>query len=154
MRNKSQEFVTELFLPYFEFKCSQVRDDAGDGLRSRMVTSFASIAMSNLSVLPHRVRDLSSPRRHLISLMQRINFGRIEYLLIQGGNPVLTPPPTVVRELKFSGENGPRQETGRTDFELKEQHRELFRILDEVGDGTITVLTIKHGLPFHAELPA
>jgi hypothetical protein len=119
-----------------------------------MDKSLSSNAMSNKSVLPRRLRDLSNPRRNLIMLMQRINFGRIESLLIRCGNPVLDPSPTVVRELKFSGENGPRQETGKSDFELKEQHRELFRIFDELGDDTISVLTIKHGLPFHAELPA
>jgi hypothetical protein len=27
------------------------------------------------------------------------------------------------------------------------------QLLDSIGDGTIAVLTVKHGLSFHAELP-
>ena len=48
----------------------------------------------------------------------------------------------------------PRPEAARPDCALKAQHLDLMRLLDDVGDGTIAVLTIKHGLPFQAEFPA
>lgn len=99
------------------------------------------------------VSTLSPARRRLLALLQDTNFGRVEGLVVRGGEPVLAPPPRVVREHKFGGENGPRPEAGLPDFGLKAQHRDLLRLLDELGDGTIAVLSVKHGLPFHAELP-
>ncbi len=102
---------------------------------------------------PNRTKaSLPPARKRLLDLLQRINFGRLEGLLVRGGDPVLTPLPRVVREYKFAAENGPRPEAGLADFALKAQHRDLFRLLDEVGDGTIAVLTVKHGLPFQAEV--
>ena len=97
--------------------------------------------------------SLSPARRRLVELMQNLNFGRVENLAVRAGEPVLDPPPNVVREHKFCSENGPHREAGRSDYPLKSQVRDLMSLLDEVGDGTIAVLTVKHGLPFHAELP-
>lgn len=92
--------------------------------------------------------DLSARRAGLVELMQAINFGRIEGLVIRQGEPVLDPPPRVIREIKFGGENGPRAELGASDFALKSQVVELFRYFDQVGHGTIDAIEVKHGLPF------
>jgi hypothetical protein len=97
----------------------------------------------------HLSKQALSPRRAtLLELMQSVNFGRIENLLISGGEPVVDPRPVVVREIKFAGENGPRSELAASDFLLKQQVVELFAFFDEMQDGTINVLEIKHGLPF------
>jgi hypothetical protein len=99
---------------------------------------------------------LSPARRRLVELMQGLNFGRIEGLAVRGGDPVFDPPPRVVREVKFGGENGPRPERAAADFVLKTQVAELFQQLDLLGDGTIDALEVKHGLPFRlilAEAP-
>jgi hypothetical protein len=53
-----------------------------------------------------------------------------------------------VREHKFGGENGPRPELATTNFLLKQQVVELFAFFDQLQDGEIDVLEIKHGLPF------
>jgi hypothetical protein len=90
---------------------------------------------------------LSEGRRRLLELMQALNFGRIEGLPVRGGEPVLEPPPRAVREIKLGGENGPRPEAGRPDFPLKRQVGELFAHLAAVGDGTVEVLEVRHGLP-------
>jgi hypothetical protein len=96
-------------------------------------------------------RTLSPARQQLVELLQRLNFGRIEGLKVRGGEPVLDPMPRVVREHKFCADNGPRPEAKR-DCTLKNQVGDLMQLLDDIGDGTIAVLTVKHGLPFHAEL--
>ena len=96
-------------------------------------------------------------RRVLIELMQRVNFGRIERLTVHDGQPVLIPHPAVVREHKFGGENGPRPELGVADFQLKQQVVELFAFFDQLQNGVIDVLEVKHGLPFRmivTEVPA
>jgi hypothetical protein len=91
---------------------------------------------------------LSPARRRLLELLQQINFGRVEGLAVRDGQPVLTPSTRVIREVKFGGENGPRPELSANDFPLKAQAIELFTLLDQLRDGTIDVLEIKHGLPF------
>jgi hypothetical protein len=96
---------------------------------------------------------LSPARRRLVELLQTINFGRLEYLTVEGGEPVLDPSPPVTREHKFASENGPRPEAERPECALKSQHLDLMRVLDEVGDGVIAVIVCKHGIPFSCELP-
>lgn len=92
--------------------------------------------------------SLSSPRRQLLQLFQRINFGRIEHLHFRGGEPLFNPTPQIAREIKLGGENGPRPELGKEDFLLKQQVVELLVYLDEQQSGEIEVLEVKHGLPF------
>ena len=92
--------------------------------------------------------SLSPLRKRLLDLMQGINFGRIEDLVVHDGEPVFDPPPRVVRQVKFCGENGPRLERSSTDFALKAQVVELFEQLDQLRNGTVESVEIKHGIPF------
>ena len=93
---------------------------------------------------------LPEPRQRLVELMQSVNFGRIENLPIRNSQPVLDPSPRKVFEIKFASENGPRPELGNADFLLKQQVVELFAFFDDLQNGVIDVLEIKHGLPFRA----
>jgi hypothetical protein len=108
--------------------------------------------------MPHPNKaSLSPARRRLLELFQRVNFGRLESLAVCNREPVLDPRPVVVREHKFAGENGPRPELATDDFLLKQQVVELFAFFDQLQDGVIDVLEIKHGLPFRmivTEVPA
>jgi len=105
--------------------------------------------------VPQRSKSALSPNgARLVELMQRVNFGRIEQLVIADGEPVLDPPPRIIREIKFGGENGPRPEAGIEDFALKAQVVELFHTFDDLRDGVIEVLEIKHGLPFRMAVEA
>ena len=101
--------------------------------------------------------SLSPARRQLLEVLQQINFGRLESLVVRNGEPILDPMPRRVLDIKFDSENGPRPELGITDFLLKRQVIELFAFFDELQDGVIDVLEIKHGLPFRmtvTEVPA
>ena len=97
---------------------------------------------------PLTKQSLSPSQRRLLGLMQRISFGRIEALVVRDGQPVFDPPPRVIREVKFGGENGPRPEVAKQDFALKAQVREFFEHLNELDNATIRSVEIKHGLPF------
>ena len=97
---------------------------------------------------PHSKQDLSPCEASLLELMQSINFGRIEGLVIVDGKPSSSPRPRIIRQIKLAGENGPRPELDTADFLLKQQVVELFAFFDELQDGVIDVLEIKHGLPF------
>ena len=95
---------------------------------------------------------LSPSQRKLITEMQRINYGRIERLSVCRGEPMLDPPPRIVRKLKLGGTNTPRREMGKGDFELKAEIVELFCLFEEIGDGLVRVLTVECGLPKHIEI--
>jgi hypothetical protein len=107
---------------------------------------------------PHLSKQhLSAGRARLLELMQSINFGRIENLLVNSCEPVFDPRPVIIREIKFAGENGPRAELTAADFLLKQHVVELFAFFDGLQNGVIDVLEIKHGLPFRmivTEVPA
>lgn len=96
----------------------------------------------------HTKSALSGARRRLLETMQRLNFGRIENLAVHAGEPAFDPAPKIVQDIKIGGENGPRPELARDDFALKSQVAELFDHLNRVGDGTVAVIEVKHGLPF------
>ncbi len=101
-----------------------------------------------MTTATRRASSLSPPQRKLLKILHQLNFGRLERLNVCGGQPVLEPPPRIVREHKFGGENGPRNELCLDDFTLKAQVVELFDEFERLGDGVVDVLIVKHGLPF------
>jgi len=97
---------------------------------------------------------LSPGRKRLVRQMQEINFGRIERLGIKEGDPLFDPPPKIVREVKFGGDNGVRPEASTEDFVLKAQVVDLFRQFDGISTGQIDLIEVKHGLPFRMQVAA
>ena len=93
---------------------------------------------------------LTPQRRQLVKLMQTLCFGRIEGFAIRDGEPVLTPPPRVIREVKFGSEPGPRPDSRDPEFVLKAQVTEFFDQMDRFRDGVLETVEVKHGLPFRA----
>lgn len=96
--------------------------------------------------------QLSRPRADFIELMQCIGFGKIEHLTIRNCEPVLDPPPRIIRDVKFGAEDRFRPESFASDFAVKAQVVELFDSFDSLGNGTIRSLDVKHGLPFRMQL--
>jgi hypothetical protein len=93
--------------------------------------------------------SLSTPQKRLLETMQRMNFGRIEGLSIRGGEPIFSPPPRIVRDVKFGApDNGARAELEAGDFALKREHIELFENLRRLGQGIVECIEVKAGLPF------
>ena len=92
--------------------------------------------------------DLTFSQRSLLELIQRLNYGRIEGLIVRRGEPVLDPLPRMIRQIKFGGDNGSRPEGAKYDFALKAQVRDFFAHLEALGDGVISCLEIQRGLPF------
>jgi len=100
---------------------------------------------------PATKSSLSHSRAQLVERMQRLGFGTIENLTIRDGEPVLDPPPRVIRDAKLGGESGPCPGGKPGDFALKAQVLDLLTRLDRIGNGTIRCLEVKHGLPFRMQ---
>lgn len=91
--------------------------------------------------------SLSPARRRLVELMQAINFGRIEGLQVQNGEPVIDPPPAVLRLYQFGKDNGPNASLCNDAYTLKKRAVELFMVFDRERSISIRELIIANGLP-------
>lgn len=90
---------------------------------------------------------LTPARKCLVELMQEINYGRIEGLQVQDGEPIFNPPPTMLRLFLFGRENGPNESRSSDGFVLKKKMAELFEIFDRERSLFIEELIIDNGLP-------
>lgn len=99
-------------------------------------------------------KALTPARRDLLALFQRVNFGRVERLVVRSGQPVLDPAPEAVQLLKFPGDNDRRREADAGDFALKAEVVAFFAALDELGTGMLERVEVRHGLPITAEVRA
>ena len=97
---------------------------------------------------PPRKSTLLPVQAELVELMQELDFGTIEGLIIRNGLPVLKPRPRVIRDVKFGTRKGARPEAGLTDFALKSNVQDLLETFRTLGNATVFRLEVKHGLPF------
>ena len=91
--------------------------------------------------------ELSPKKQHLLEMTQRIGHGRIEGLPVRDGEPILAPPPTVLRLFLFGKDNGPNAALSSEDFVLKKNVTEMFEIFDREQSFVIDELVIADGLP-------
>jgi hypothetical protein len=84
--------------------------------------------------------------------MRRLHFGRIHDLEVRGGDPVFSPAPRILQDIKLGSDEGL---AASASVLRKSQVVDLFAHLDELRDCTIETLEVKHGLPFRLifELP-
>lgn len=92
-------------------------------------------------------RALSPARKRLVELMQEVNYGKIEGLHVHNGEPVFSPPPTVLRQYKFGKDNGSHESRGSHNFTLKSRVVQLFEAFDRERMLVIQELVISNGLP-------
>lgn len=97
---------------------------------------------------------LSPQRRDLVELMTDVRFGRVEGLVILDGEPVLSPPPRVLRDIRFGRDGGLHPMRGAGDFALRRELVELFAYFDASPALEVEVLEVQHGLPFRMVVAA
>ena len=90
---------------------------------------------------------LTPARRRLVEAMQEINYGRIDRFEVRAGEPVLDPPPGVVRQIVFGKNNGPNACRNQEEFALKKAVLEMFEIFDRERSLSIRKLMVSDGLP-------
>lgn len=94
-----------------------------------------------------RFSDLSNPRKALVRLCQSINYGSIEGVEVRDTDPVLSPPPIVLLDIKLDNEEEPRTEVELADFVLRDEVRRLMEKLGHMKNGTIERVEVRAGIP-------
>lgn len=96
-------------------------------------------------------QDMLPSEATFLAAMQQLGFGRFEYLQIRGGELVLDPWPTSIRDVKFATPPN----TGKpaeSNANLRPQVVEFFTYVRDVDAGEIRELEVRHGLPFSMEI--
>ena len=99
------------------------------------------------ALAPRTKCDLGTRRQRLVELLQEVRFGRIEDLAVRDGEPVWTPPPRVLRDVRFGKASGPHPMRDTQDFALRREVVELFEFFDREQTADIALLEVHHGLP-------
>jgi hypothetical protein len=98
------------------------------------------------SRLTRRLSELSAPRQVLVRLCQSVNFGKIRGLEIRDSEPIFSPPPEVLFDLKLDSDIVSRPEIGLADFVLPAEICRLMDRLDNLKTATIEHVEIRGGL--------
>jgi hypothetical protein len=100
---------------------------------------------------PVTIQDLLPSETAFVTAMQALGFGRFEYLQIRGGELVLNPWPSAVRDVKFASQPNTGKPT-EPNSDLRPQVAEFFAYVRDVDAGEIRELEVRHGLPFSMEI--
>jgi DNA-directed RNA polymerase specialized sigma24 family protein len=98
-----------------------------------------------------RMSELKSREREFLEIMTRLEFARIEKLVVSFGMAVITDQTKIVKKVKLSAKEDRPQLP--EDFELKSEQKYFFERVRRMQHGVILSLEIKHGLPFILEVP-
>ena len=93
-------------------------------------------------------KSLSTAKARLVETIEQLRFGRIENLIVRGGEPTFDPPPRVSRDIKFGPDHVLNPERAG-DFPLKSHFNELFEELERIGDGSVAMLEVRHAVHRH-----
>ncbi|MCG3180467.1 MAG: hypothetical protein BIFFINMI_02828 [Phycisphaerae bacterium] len=90
--------------------------------------------------------SLSPSFQRLIELMQRIGFGQILGLAVRNGEPDLVRGVRVVRTVKLAVDGEPQPQRGHN-FAVRGEVVRLIQFLNQMGNGTVRRIEVRHGLP-------
>ena len=101
---------------------------------------------------PRPRASLSHSEQRLLGLIQEVYYGKIEDLVISGGEPVMGLPLKVLRDVKLSGEYSRKPILADRDYLDKPQVVEMLRQFRRLGDGVVQLVEIHDGLPFRIQI--
>jgi hypothetical protein len=93
-----------------------------------------------------RLSELSAPRQALVRLCQSIDYGQILDLQVCDCEPVFSPPPTVLLDIKLDTDSGGRPESELADFALCDEVCRLLDRLDQMQTGQIQRIEVRAGI--------
>ena len=79
--------------------------------------------------------------------MRQHQFGRVENMPVQDGQPAPDRDTRIVRAVRFGGESSGSKFPNADEFELKQSVRDLFDELARLRNGAVVRLEFRHGLP-------
>jgi len=94
--------------------------------------------------------SLTPAQRQLVEYIHPVNYGRIEGLAIQHGQPILDPLPRRMFQEKFSAKKQAEPKPSLAELATKPQVAQLMERLSSLSDGTVVTIEIQSGLPFLA----
>jgi hypothetical protein len=80
-------------------------------------------------------------------LFQATNYGCIQGLVVRDSEPIFSPAPLVLVDLKLDVDEAARPELDFADFALPNEICRLMGHLDEIQNGTIQKIEVRAGVP-------
>jgi hypothetical protein len=96
---------------------------------------------------PPTLSELSAPRQALVRLFQSIGYGQVLDLHILDREPVFSPAPSVLLDVKLDADSCQRPESELVDFTVREEVRRLLDHIDQIGTGCIQRVEVRAGIP-------
>jgi hypothetical protein len=96
----------------------------------------------------HRtMADLTATQRWLLEVMREHQFGRIESLRIEGGQPVPDQRTRIVRSARLGANDTKPRSVPMTDYELGKPILDLLAELVRLGNGAAERIEFRYGEP-------
>jgi hypothetical protein len=92
-------------------------------------------------------RDLTSAQRRVLDIMSAHQFGRIENLPVEAGEPIFNQDVRIVRVARLDGQSGGTRAPRSEESALKQAVCHLFDEFTRLRYGTVVRLEFRHGLP-------
>ena len=89
--------------------------------------------------------SISPARQHLVEVMQELGDGHVESLDVEDGEPVLDPPPLVVKTIVLDRETAPGQAPPNGDIVMSDPTARLFRLFDQFRSLRVIRLDVRDG---------
>ena len=90
---------------------------------------------------------LTPTQRKTVEILEALEFGVIERLLISGGMPCFEPEPRIVQAIKLDSAPEQQPDHSDADLTLKIEFERLFDQLSQLHDGVVDI-EVRHGAPF------
>lgn len=91
--------------------------------------------------------SLNPDQRRTVEIIEAVDFGVIERLMIRGGLPCYEPEPRIVQAIKLATEPQRQPDRHNADLSLNKAFENLFNQLGRLPDGFVDI-EIQHNAPF------
>jgi len=94
-----------------------------------------------------KLSQLSTPRQALVRLCQSVDYGQILDLQVRDHEPVFSPPPKLLLDIKLDADCGGRPECELADFALCDEVCRLLDRIEKMGTGQVQRIEVRAGIP-------
>lgn len=102
--------------------------------------------------MTEKLLHITKSQQTLLQLMQDIHYGRIEGLIVRGGEPIIEPNTKVLKDIKLDLHAKRKTIIIDRSYQDKAQVMEMLRQFRRLGDGVVQTLEVHNGLPFRMQI--